>query len=164
MKNLRESKTFIEDVKLKAMKERLRSELHRALKNKDSIRVSTLRMMIAEITNKEKEGGKPPDEQDFYKVFYGMLRKREEAITEYQKAQREDLANKERAEMEIIKEFLPKQISEEEIRKEAQMVIVEVGAKDMKSMGAVMGVLTKKLAGKAPGAVISKIVKEELTK
>jgi hypothetical protein len=146
------------------MKDKLRSELHQAMKNKDSFRVKTIRMMMAELTNKEKEGGKSVGEQDVYKVFYSMLRKREDAINQYQKAKREDLAQKEMAEMDIIKEFLPKQLNEEEIRKEAQMVIAEVGAEDMKSMGKVMGILTKKLAGRAQGGIISKIVKEELSK
>ncbi|RLA92204.1 MAG: GatB/YqeY domain-containing protein [Deltaproteobacteria bacterium] len=146
------------------MKDRLRSELHQALKNKDSLRAGTIRMMIAALTNKEKERGKPVNEQEAYQVFYSMLRKREDAINQFQKAKREDLAEKESAEMEIIKEFLPQQLSEEEIRREAQIVISEVGAEDMKSMGKVMGILTKKLAGRAQGGVISKIVKEELSK
>jgi uncharacterized protein len=144
------------------MKERLRSELHQAMKNKDSLRTGTVRMMMAELINKEKEG-KPVDEQDVYKVFFGMIRKREEAIEEYTKAKRDDLAAKEKTEMKIIKEFLPKQMSEEEIRKETRLVIAEVGAKDMKSMGQVMGILTKKLTGRVSGSILSKIVKEELS-
>ena len=144
------------------MKERLRSELHQAMKNKDSLRTGTIRMMMAELTNKEKEG-KPIEEQDVHKVFFGMLRKREEAIEEFIKAKRDDLAEKEKAEMEIIKEFLPKQMSEEEIRKEARKIIAEAGAKGMKSMGQVMGILTKKLTGRASGSILSKIVKEELS-
>jgi len=144
------------------MKEKLRSELHQAMKNKHSLRTGTIRMMMAELTNKEKEG-KPVEEQDVHKVFFGMLRKREEAIEEFTKAKRDDLAEKEKAEMEIIKEFLPKQMSEGEIRKETRMVIAEVGAKDMKSMGQVMGILTKKLTGRTSGGVLSKIVKEELS-
>ena len=121
-------------------------------------------MMIAALTNKEKETGKPIDKQDAYKVFQSMLRKSDDAVNQYQKAKRLDLAQKEMAEMNIIQEFLPKQLSEEEVRTEAQKVIAEVGAENMKSMGQVMRVLTKKLAGKAPGGVISKIVKEELSK
>lgn len=149
--------------KERTMQEKLRSELHQALKNKATLRAATLRMMMAELTNKEKEG-KPVEEQDVYKVFYGMLRKREEAIEEFKKAQREDLAEKEKTEMEIIKEFLPKQLGEEDIRNEARLAIAEVGAKDMKAMGQVMGLLSKKLAGKASGGIISKIVKEELSR
>ena len=145
------------------MEEKLRAELHQALKGKNALRASTIRMMITELTNKEKEG-KPVGEEDIYKVFFSMLRKREEAIEEFKKANREDLAEKERSETEIIKEFLPKPMTEEEIRSEVRVVIAETGAKDMKSMGQVMGILTKKLAGKAQGGIISKIVKEELGK
>ena len=144
------------------MKEKLRSELHQAMKNKDSLRTGTIRMMMAELTNKEKEG-KPVEEHDVHRVLFGMLRKREEAIEEYTKAKRDDLAEKEKAEMEIIKEFLPKPMSEEEIRKETRMVIAEVGAKDMKAMDQVMGLLTKKLTGRASGSILSKIVKQELS-
>ena len=144
------------------MQERLRTELHQAMKNKASLRTGTIRMMIAELTNKEKEG-KPVEEQDVFKVFFGMLRKREEAIEEFEKAKRDDLVEKEKAEMEIIKEFLPKQMNEEGIRKEAQVVIGELGAKDLKSMGQVMGILTKKLSGRVSGSILSKIVKEELS-
>lgn len=144
------------------MKERLRSELHQAMKNKNALRTGTVRMMMAELTNKEKEG-KKVEEQDIHKVFFGMLRKREEAIEEFKKAKRDDLAEKEKAEIEIIKEFLPKPMSEDEIRKEVRIVIAEVGANDMKAMGKVMGILTKKLTGRASGNILSKIVKEELS-
>jgi uncharacterized protein YqeY len=145
-----------------AIKDRLRKELHQAMKNKDAFRTGTIRMMMAEITNKEKETGNPASEEDTHKIFYTMLRKRNEAISQYQQGKREDLAQKERAEMDIIETFLPQQLAEEEIRKEAQAVIAETGAEDMKAMGKVMGILTKKLAGKAQGGVISRIVKEEL--
>jgi len=145
------------------MQNRLHSELHQALKKKDSLRASTIRMMIAELINKEKEG-KPVEEQDIYRVFYGMLRRREEAIEEFKKANRQDLVEKEKAEMEIIKEFLPAPLTEEEIRKEVRQAITELNARDMKSMGQVMGMLSKKLAGRVSGSVLSKIVKEELGK
>jgi len=146
------------------MKDRLRRELHQAMKNKDVFRTATIRMMIAEITYKEKETGSSAGEEDVHKVFYSMLRKREEAISHFEQGKREDLAQKERAEMDIIQSFLPQQFTEEEIRKEAQAVIAETGAADMKAMGKVMGILTKKLAGRAQGGTISRIVKEELSK
>jgi len=146
------------------MKDRLRRELHQAMKNKDAFRTGTIRMMIAEITNKEKETGNPVSEEDIHKIFYSMLRKRNEAISLYQQGKREDLAQKESAEMNIIEDFLPQQLNEEEIRKAAQAAIAEIDAEDMKAMGKVMGILTKKLAGRAQGGVISKIVKEELSK
>lgn len=145
------------------MKEKLRSELHKAMKSKDSFRAGVLRMMMAEIINKEKEGSGPVvDEQITSKIFYRMLRQRKDSIEQYQNANRDDLADKEKTEIKIIEEFLPEQLNEEEIKKEARAAIDEVGAEDMKSLGKVMGILSKKLAGKASGGVISKIVKNLL--
>jgi len=145
------------------MKEQLRKELQQALKNRDTLRAETLRMMIAELTVKEKEHGTTVTEEEAFKVLFSMLRKREDAIQQFRKGNREDLAQKEQAEIEIINEYLPKQMSEDEIRREARAVIAEVGATGIKEMGKVMGVLSKKLAGKAPGSLMSKIVTEELT-
>lgn len=145
------------------MKDRLRRELHQAMKNKDALVTATIRMMIAEITTKEKETGTPASEEDIHKVFYSMLRKRKEAISQFQLGRREDLAEKESAEMDVIQRFLPQQLTETEIRREAKAAIAETDAADMKAMGKIMGVLTKKLAGRAPGGLISKIVKEELS-
>ena len=145
------------------MKEQLRKDLQQALKNRESLRAETLRMMITELTVKEKEHGTTVTEEETFKVLFSMLRKREDAIQQFRKGNREDLAQKEQAEIEIINEYLPKQMSEDEIRQEARAVIAEVGAKGIKEMGKVMGVLSKKLAGKAPGNLMSKVVKEELS-
>ena len=146
------------------MKDQFRKELQTAMKNKDAFRTGTLRMVIAEITTKEKEHGTEVTEEDVHKVLFTMVRKREDAADQFQQAGRTDLADKEKAEIEIIKEFLPQQLSDDDIRKEVLQVIAEVGAEDMKAMGKVMGVLTKKLAGKAQGGAINKVVKEELAK
>jgi len=146
------------------MKEKLRSELHKSMKSKDSFRAGVLRMMIAEIVNKEKEGSQTVDEQTITKILYSMLRKRKDSIEQYQNAGRTDLADNEQAEIKIIEKFLPEQLTEDDIKKEAQAAIDEVGAEDMKSMGKVMKILSKKLAGKAPGGVVSKIVKDLLGK
>lgn len=146
------------------MKEQFRKELQAAMKSKDSFRAGTLRMVIAEITTKEKEHGTEVTEEDVHKVLFTMVRKREDAADQFSKADRADLAAKEREEINVIKEFLPQQLSDEEIRREVVQVIAETGAADMKAMGKVMGILTKKLAGKAQGGAISKVVKEELAK
>ena len=144
------------------MKEQFRKELQAAMKSKDAFRAGTLRMIIAEITTKEKEHGTEVTEEDVHKVLFTMVRKREDAADQFQKADRTDLAEKEIEEIKVIKEFLPQQLSEEEIRKEVLQVIAEVGAEDMKAMGKVMGIHTKKRDGKAQGGAISKVVKEAL--
>jgi len=144
------------------MIDKIRKNLTEAIKNKETLKVSTLRMMIAEIVNREKEKGEPVDEETAVKVFYSMIKKREEAAQHYEDAGREDSAQKERGEIDIIKSYLPPQLSEDEIREEARKVIAEVGAHDLKGLGKVMGILSKRLSGRASGSEMSRIVKEEL--
>jgi hypothetical protein len=146
------------------MIDELRKALQEAMKRKDTARASTLRMMLTELTTKEKEHGQPVSEEGCLAVFSSMVRKREEAIEQFRHGGRDDLADREQQEIAVIKEFLPEQLSEEEIRDEARAVIAELGAENMKAMGKVMGVLTKKLAGKAQGGTISTIVKQELSR
>jgi len=144
------------------IKDKIRKDLTESIKNKEALKVSTLRMMIAEIVNKEKEKGDSIDEDTAVKVFYSMIKKREEAAQHYGEAGREEAAQKERGEIDIIKSYLPPQLSEDEIREEARKVIAEVGAHDLKGLGKVMGILTKRLSGRASGGEMSRIVKEEL--
>ena len=144
--------------------DRIRKDLTQALKNKQDLKVSTLRMMLAGIVNKEKEKGETISEEAAVKVFFSMIKQREDAAKQFSDAGRDDSARKEKEEITIIKDYLPPQLSEEEIRSAVKEVIAELGAHDMKGMGAVMGVLSKKLAGKASGSDMSRLVKEELAK
>ena len=144
------------------MIDKIRKNLTEAIKSKETLKVSTLRMMIAEIVNREKEKGEPVDEETAVKVFYSMIKKREEAAQHYEDAGREDSAQKERGEIDIIKSYLPPQLSEDEIREEARKVIAEAWAHDLKGVGKVMGILSKRLSGRASGSEMSRIVKEEL--
>jgi uncharacterized protein YqeY len=146
------------------IKDTIRKDLTQALKNKEVLKISTLRMMLAEIVNKEKEKGQDIDEDAAVKVFFTMIKKREEAAKQFEDAGRADSAQKERDESTIIKGYLPPQLGEDEIRAAAREVISQVGAQDLKGLGKVMGVLSKQLSGKASGAEISRIVKEELGK
>ncbi len=146
------------------IKDKVRENLTKAIKNREALKVSTLRMMLAEMVNKEKEKGNAIDEEAAVKIFYTMIKKREEAARHCGEAGREESAKKEKEEIEIIKDYLPPQLGEDEIREEARKVIAEVEAHDMKGMGKVMGVLSKRLSGKASGGDVSRIVKEELGK
>ena len=145
------------------IKEKVREDLTRAMKNKEALKVSTLRMMLAEMINKEKERGETINDEAAVKIFYSMIKKREEAAEYYEKAGREESAKKEREETGIIKGYLPLQLGEDEIREEAKKVIAEAGAHDLKALGKVMGILSKRLAGKVSGGEMSRIVKEELS-
>ena len=145
-------------------KDKIRENLTKAIKNREALKVSTLRMMLAEMVNKEKEKGNAIDEEAAVKIFYTMIKKREEAARHFGEAGREESAKKEKEEIEIIKDYLPPQLGEDAIREEVRKVIVEVEAQDLKGMGKVMGVLSKRLSGKASGGEVSRIVKEELGK
>jgi len=146
------------------IKDEIRKDLTNAMKNRETLKVSTLRMMLAEIVTKEKEKGESIEDETAVKIFYSMIKKREEAARIFGEAGREESAQKEKEEIDIIKNYLPPQLSESEIRDEAKRVIAEVGAHDLKGMGKVMGALSKNLLGKASGSEMSRIVKEELEK
>ena len=146
------------------IKDGIRKDLTNAMKNRETLKVSTLRMMLAEIVTKEKEKGESIEDETALRIFYSMIKKREEAARIFGEAGREESAQKEKEEIDIIKNYLPPQLSEGEIRDEAKRVIAEVGAHDLKGMGKVMGALSKKLLGKASGSEMSRIVKEELEK
>lgn len=144
------------------MKARISQDLKIAMKQKDALRLSTIRLMLAEIERKEKEKGLPAENDVIIQLFFSMIKKRREAIDLFIKGGRQDLADKEQQEILIIESYLPTQMCDEDIRQEAVAAISELGARSVKEMGRIMAVLSKKLAGKAQGSIISRIVKEEL--
>ena len=146
------------------MKATVRQDLKTAMKERAALRVSTLRLLLAEIERKEKEKGLPATEEAIIQILYSMIKKRKEAIELFLKGGRQDLADKEGKEIPILEAYLPKQLSDDEIRQEALATISELGARSIKELGKIMGVLSRKLAGKAQGSTISRIVKEELQK
>jgi hypothetical protein len=134
------------------------------MKAREVLRVSTLRLILSEIERKEKEKGLPAEQEAIIQILYTMIKKRKEAIELFIKGGRQDLADKEEKEIPIIESYLPQQMHEDEIRQEVLATIAELGVRSVKEIGKVMGVLSKKLAGKAQGSAISSIVKEELQK
>jgi len=163
------------------LKEKIQEDLKNSLKEKNEIFVSTLRMLLAAVGNKETEKRtkiwkqksdlKPEElekesqltEDELIEVIFSEVKKRRESILEFEKGKREDLANKEKAEIEVLQKYLPEQLSEEEIRKIVKDVIDKVGAKETKDMGKVMAELMSKIKGKADGSLVSRIVKESLS-
>jgi uncharacterized protein YqeY len=146
------------------VRNRISQDLKAAMKAKDAPRLSTLRLIISEIERKEKEKGQPVQEEAIVQILYSMIKKRKEAIELFLKGNRQDLVDKETKEIPIIESYLPQQMSEVEIRQEVLSAITELNARSVKEVGKVMGVLSKKLAGKAQGSIISQIAKEELQK
>ena len=142
----------------------INNDLKTALKSKDEIKVSTLRQVKSTVKNEEiKKGGELSDEE-IQGVIFSMAKSHNESIAGFEKGGRDDLVEKEKKELEILKGYLPEQLSEEDIKKIAQETIDETGAASMKDMGKVMGKIMPKVKGKADGSVVNKAVKEILSK
>ena len=144
------------------MKERISQDIKKAMKAKEVLRLSTLRMALADFQKKEKEKGEPVKDEEAILIIQSMIRKRKDSVEQYRKAGREELAQKEEQEITILNEYLPEQMSEEQVRELAIKTISELGVTGPKEMGKVMGSLVKQLSGKTDGGTISRIVKEEL--
>lgn len=137
-----------------------------AMKAKDEAGLRGLRAIKAEIIKAKTEpgaGGEVSAEKEV-SMLQKMVKQRRDALEIYEQQNREDLAKKEREEIAIIEKFLPKQLSQEELQAELRQIIAETGAASPADMGKVMGLATKKLAGRADGKTISATVKELLAK
>jgi len=163
------------------LKQRIQQNLKDALKGKRKIELSTLRLVLASILNREKEkrykiAKEKPEleekelekesqltDEEIIKVVFSETKKRKEAIESFEKGGRTDLVEKEKKELEVLQKYLPEQISEQEIKRMAEQVIKEIGAKDLKDMGKVIGNLIPKVKGRAEGSAVSKVVRELLT-
>lgn len=144
------------------LKEEIQKQLKEAMKSRNEARVRTLRMVISAIKNFEVEKMGDATDEEVVQIIQKEVKKRREAIEEYEKAGRDDLARSEREELEILMEYLPKQMSEDEIRSAALEVIREVGASSLKDLGKVMKVLMPRVKGRADGKVVNRIVRDIL--
>ena len=144
--------------------ERVQKEMIEAMRGKQELRLSTLRMMKAALHNREVDKRGALDEKEELQVLSTMIKQRKDSLEIYEKQQREDLASKEREEIEIIERFLPKQMGADELKTRLSALIAELGASSPADIGKVMGAATKQLAGQADGKTISGLVKELLSK
>ena len=145
-----------------ALLDKLKSDLKEAMKAKDSFKRDTIRFLLSAIKQVEVDTRKELSDEDIIKIIQKSVKQREDAAQQYKEGGREDLYEKETKEAEILKSYLPKQLSDEELEAELKKIIEEVGATSMKDMGKVMGAATKKLAGKADGKRINLTVKKLL--
>ncbi|MDP9442830.1 MAG: GatB/YqeY domain-containing protein [Actinomycetota bacterium] len=149
------------------LKQRLRSDLTAAMKARDELRASTLRMVLTSITNAEVAGStaRSLSDEEVVAVLASEARRRREAAAAFADAERLQLAEKERAEAAIITDYLPAQLSADEIRQlvaEAIAATTSTGA-GMKAMGTVMGALRSRIKGRADGGVVAAEVRRQLT-
>lgn len=148
------------------LKEKIAQDLIDALKKGDVLRRSVLSMLQAAIKNKEIEKRKKDtglSDEEVLEVIGSEIKKRKDAILEYEKAKRIESAEKEKREAEILGSYLPPQLSEEEVRIKVREAILKLGAADAKDKGRVLGFLMPQLKNKAEGGLVAKIVEEELS-
>ncbi len=145
-----------------SLKERLDQAFKEALKGQQQTVLSTLRMLKTAIRNKEVELKHPLSEAEILAVINSQAKQRRDAVAEYQKAGRQDLASKEEEELSVLLSFLPAQLTPEELEAEVARVIAQVGASTPKDMGKVMKTAMAELAGRADGKVVQEIVRRRL--
>ena len=148
------------------LKDRLRADLTTSIKARDEVRSSTLRMVLTSITNAEVAGKESREltDEDVLGVLTSESKKRREAAEAFADAGRDEQAAKERAEAEVIADYLPEQLSTEEIDALVAQTVDELGVRGdgMRAMGRVMGVLTPKTKGRADGGAVAGAVRREL--
>lgn len=147
-------------------KQQLQDELKQSMLAKTELKTSVLRMLLSAVTYYEinKGGaGYTATEEDVMAVLNKEIKQRKDSIEQYTAANRKDLADKEVKELDLLKAYLPEQMSEEEVRKLVKVAITQTNATTPQDMGKVMGALMPKTKGKADGSMVSAIVKEELS-
>ena len=139
-------------------------DLKAAMKAKDQKALRGIRAIKAAILLEKTSGDKSElSEEKEIKLLQKLVKQRKDSLAIYQKEGRDDLAQVEEEEIEVIERYLPQQMSEQELRAEVDKIIEETGASSMKDMGKVMGIATKRFAGRAEGKAISAAVKQKLS-
>ena len=133
-----------------------------SMKERNKDRTSTLRMALSELKKEEIDNKIELSNEDSIKILQRMIKQRKESMSQFLNAQRNDLAEKEELEIVILQDFLPEQMSEEDINKLVIEAINETDAKELKDIGKVMGFLKTKIQGNADMGIVSKLVKENL--
>ncbi len=146
------------------LKERLLHDMKEAMKSKDKVKLSTIRMINSLIKNAEIEKRGELTDDEIIGLLQKYAKQRKEAIEIYEKGGRQDLVEKEKAELQIVESYLPAQMSEEEIRAVVEEAIRETGASSTKDIGRVMKAVMPKVKGRADGSLVNKIVRELLEK
>src|SRR5678816_1128467 len=146
-----------------ALLEKIQTHISESMKSKDQLRLGVLRMMKSAVKLKEVEKMKPLEDGEIISVLNTLVKQRKDSIDQFRKGGREELAQKEEAEIKVIEEYLPEAASDEDIRRAIEEAIQETSAASMKDMGKVMKATQARLAGKTlDGARVSQMVKEKL--
>ena len=144
------------------LREQLNEDIKVAMKAREADRLAALRLMLSAVKQREVDERITLDDAGVVSVVEKMIKQRKDSIAQYEKAARQDLADKEKYEISVIEAYLPKQLSQAEVEAAVAEAIASTGAKSPADMGKVMGVLKAKLAGKADMGKVSGIVKSKL--
>jgi len=145
-----------------ALREQLNEDIKTAMKAREADRLAALRLMLSAVKQREVDERITLDDAGVVSVVEKMIKQRKDSIAQYEKAARQDLADKEKYEISVIEAYLPKQLSQAEVEVVVAEAIASTGAKSPADMGKVMGVVKPKLAGKADMGKVSAIVKSKL--
>jgi uncharacterized protein len=145
-----------------ALRERLSEEMKHAMKSRDDLRLSAIRMVRSAVKNKEIDVKRELADQEVVEVLSTLVKQRRESIRMFAEAGRDDLVAKEEKELAILLEFLPQQLSRDEVAALVEKVIAECGAQGSRDMGKVMKLLMPHVAGRADGKMVSDVVREKL--
>ncbi|BCG60302.1 GatB/YqeY domain-containing protein [Paenibacillus sp. URB8-2] len=140
------------------LSERLNEDMKQAMKSKDKFKLSTIRMVRSTIKNLEIDLKRTLDDNEVLDILSREIKQRKDALQEFEKAGRDELAASNKAEIEIIQQYLPEQLSEEEIQVIVQQTIQETGASSKSEMGKVMSALMPKVKGRADGKLVNQAV------
>ena len=146
-----------------SLKEKLLSNMKEAMKSKDSVKLGTVRGVISAVKNQEIDLKKELSEEEILTIVSREVKKRKEASVLYEKGNRPELKDKEIQEMKILQTYLPKQVSEKDLRHRIQEVIAETGAEGMKDFGKIMKTLVPEFKGKADNGLIKELANEYLS-
>lgn len=145
------------------LREKLNADLKQAMKRGDTVRRSTIRLVLAGIKNAEIAKQASLDDSDILGIIAKEVRQHQESIDAFRKGNRQDLVNQEEAEMAVLQEYLPKQMTRDEIISEARLIIKEIRAQGPRDKGKVMPKLIAQLKGRADGRQINEVVTELLS-
>ena len=146
------------------LKTRLGEDFKQALRSGDKLRLSVIRLLTALIKNREVEKRGPLTDAEVLQAIVASCKQRQEAIEQYRRGGRQDLVDKESAELEILQTYLPKPLTSEELHTMVLEAIREVQATSLKEMGKVIGLLMPRVTGRADGKMVNTLVREALAK
>ncbi|TSK04475.1 MAG: GatB/YqeY domain-containing protein [Geobacter sp.] len=144
------------------LRERLNAELKEAMRSRDTLRLSTIRMVLSSVKNRDIELRRELNDSEITETIVTLCKQRRESIRLFKEAGRQELVDKEEAELALLMGYLPQQLTREELEALVMKVIAEVGATGGKDMGKVMKTIQPQVAGRADGKLVSEVVKEKL--